>query len=261
MVKLSLLSILVLPVYAWAATIAWNVANTPSTGLKDITFPFNIANATHIAGYYFAQQFSFVNAPAIGYTGLQPRPDQNGKSIIHGVFSSFINGTSTRDTNCHMGADNGPGVSCSVEVASDYSHTYNLVVENTSGTTWRGTMVDTVSGVQTRVGSWTLPTGIGGIRSRQLGFIEYYRWNDKKDHPCSSLPKTSVFFGIPTTSTASAVGSLGYPYDTGKCSGKVNLVSSRSPIGVWLSLGFPSTEVASERKSFVVQDEGKDLIV
>ncbi|KAI0792928.1 hypothetical protein C8Q75DRAFT_804635 [Abortiporus biennis] len=237
--KLSLLSILsLLPVYTFALVgISWNVANTPSAGLKDITFPFNMANAAHVSGYYYAQQFTFVNAPTVGYTGIQPRPNQNGRSIVHGVFSSFINGTTTNDANCHSGADGGPGVSCAVEVASDYSHTYNMMVENTSGTTWNGTMVDTVTGVRTHVGSWTLPSNMGGIKSSQVGFIEYYLWNDGKNHPCNTLPKTSVFFGIPTTMTLGAIPSLGNAYEYGNCVGQVNFVTSRSPLGVSVSVG------------------------
>ncbi|KAL4246515.1 hypothetical protein ABKN59_008631 [Abortiporus biennis] len=132
-----------------------------------------------------------------------------------------------------------------------------MVVENTSGTTWRGTMVDTVTGVRTRVGSWTLPSNMGGIKSSQVGFIEYYLWNDGKNHPCNTLPKTSVFFGIPTTMTLGAIPSLGNAYEYGNCVGQVNFVTSRSPLGVSVSVGVAPNVALGSGKSFVVQDEEK----
>ncbi|KAL4242519.1 hypothetical protein ABKN59_011774 [Abortiporus biennis] len=244
MLKFSPLTIISLfPLYTWALVgISWNSGNitTFPIGLRDITFPFNIANATHVSGYYYAQQFAFVNAlaPSIGYIGIQSRPDRNGKSIIHAVFSSFIAGTTTTDANCHLSADVGPGVSCTVDVPSDYSHTYNMVVENTAGTTWTGIMVDTVTGSKTQVGSWALPSrGIGGIKSSQVGFIEYYPWNDGMNHSCDTLPKTSVFFGVPTTTAFGAIPTLLNGYEYGNCAGEVNFVSSRSQAGVLISIG------------------------
>lgn len=226
--------------FANPVAIPWSMAHTPSAGLKDITFPINIANAPHVSGYYFAQQFAFNGANTVGYTGLQPRPDQNGSSIVHGVFSSFINGTtsSPSDPNCHSGADGGPGVSCAVEIASSYSHTYNLLVENVSGTTWTGTMIDTVTGVRTRIGTFTLPAGTSGIQSSQVGFVEYYLWN-LTPGVCSTLPKTSVFFGTPSTSTSGAgPGSQSDAYEYGDCIGEADFVTSRNSSGVAVTIGF-----------------------
>jgi hypothetical protein len=122
--------------------ITWSVTNVPSSGLTDITFPFSIANSPHKTGYYFAQQFNFNGQSDVGYTGLQPRPDSNGKPVIHAAFSSFINGTTTTDSNCRPGADGGPGVSCSVEFSAPYKDAYQLVVRNTQGTKWDGAVVD-----------------------------------------------------------------------------------------------------------------------
>ncbi|KAG0033534.1 hypothetical protein BGZ82_006075 [Podila clonocystis] len=152
----------------------WAFDKAPSDGPSDITFSFNMAKAPHKSGFYFAQQFNFHNVAKVGYTGLQPREDKNGASIVHAAFSSFQGGTTTKHPNCYVGADGGPGVSCAVDYAGDYSHTYNLVVENTEGTTWRGTLVDTVTRTSTVVGEWTLPSGAGKIVNGQFGFVEYY---------------------------------------------------------------------------------------
>ncbi|KAF8185246.1 hypothetical protein K438DRAFT_1973957 [Mycena galopus ATCC 62051] len=84
-----------------------------TTGFEDITFPMTIVEADHFSGYYFAKQFTFGNS-SIGYTGRRPRPDSGGLSGLHGVFSSFIVGTTTTDPNCKNGADGGAGVSCGI---------------------------------------------------------------------------------------------------------------------------------------------------
>ncbi|GLI74641.1 hypothetical protein PoHVEF18_002885 [Penicillium ochrochloron] len=216
--------------------LSWSVSGVPSTGLTDITFPIAMPNAKHNSGYYYAQQFSFNGQSDVGYTGLQPRPDSNGKSIVHAVFSSFISGTTTSDSNCTPGADGGPGVSCAIEVAATYDHGYLLKIQNTKGTTWTGTLVDSVTGTETHVGSYTLPSGSGGIKGSQVGFVEYYPWNSGT-HSCRGLPKTSVTFGAPTTSSGNS-GSLGKPYEYGDCVGQVDFSTTQSGTGYEVNVGF-----------------------
>lgn len=217
--------------------ISWGVSNVPASGLRDITFPFSIANSPHRSGYYFAQQFNFKGQSDVGYTGLQPRPDSGGRPIIHGVFSSFIAGTTTNDVLCHTGADGGPGVSCSVDFSGPYANTYNIEVRNDQGTTWSGTAVDTVTGRRIHIGSFTLPAGTQGIQGSQLGFVEYYPWNSGT-HTCGSLPFTSMVFGVPKTLTAGAVGSLGNAFEYGDCVGKVAFNTQRNQQGVQVRVGF-----------------------
>ena len=72
-----------------------------------------------------------------------------------------------------------------------------------------------------------------------MGFNEYYPWNDGKNHPRSTLPYTSVVYGVPKTSTSGAVGSLGNAYAYGDCVGKVAFKTRRtSDKGVEVSIGF-----------------------
>lgn len=216
--------------------ISWNVTNVPSSGLKNITFPFSIAQSPHRSGFYFAQQFNFVGQSDVGYTGLQPRPDSSGNPIIHAVFSSFISGTTTSDENCSPGADGGPGVSCSVEFSAPYGNGWNLEVVNTRGTTWIGTVVDRTTGRRVQIGSYTLPAGTQGIAKSQLGFVEYYLWNDGRLHACSSLPYTWVTFGIPVASTG--VAALSDAFEYGECVGKVAFKNARTSAGVQVQVGF-----------------------
>ncbi|TVY63941.1 hypothetical protein Focb16_v014342 [Fusarium oxysporum f. sp. cubense] len=135
------------------------------------------------SGYYFAQQFGFNGVDDVGYTGLQPRPDSRRRQVVHAAFSSFQNRTTTKHKNCHSGADGSLGVSCALDIFGDYSHFYNISVKNTGGTTWRGTLIDTVTGKSDVIGEWMLPSSAGKMLNGQVGFFEYYNWSDVK---CSS---------------------------------------------------------------------------
>lgn len=200
--------------------LGWSFTGVPSTGLTDVTFPMNMANAAHASGYYFAQQFKFQGIANVGYMGIQPREDDaSGNSVVHAAFSSFQNGTTTTHPNCSNGADGGAGVSCAVDINGPYDVTYNLVVENTSGTTWQGRLVNSASGSSTVIGVWTLPAGAGGIQSSQVGFVEYYPWNGPNGTDCPNQPKTEITFGFPTSTVSGAVGTISKPYDYGDCKG------------------------------------------
>ncbi|EXU94947.1 DUF3472 domain protein [Metarhizium robertsii] len=238
MMKYSLTAITVFAPHLGFALVGnnWSFSGHPSGGLRDVTFPFNMAGASHDSGYYFAEQFAFQNMKDIGYCGIQNRPNSNGESIVHAVFSSFQNGTTTSDANCHDGADNGPGVSCAVEINGDYRDTYNLAVENIPGTTtWTGTVINTATGAQTRVGSWKLPSGAGGIESSYSGFVEYYRGTQ----PCAKLPKTEATFYNPVSKTPGAGnGVVGEPYEYGDCVGKVDFSTTKVSDGYEIKVGF-----------------------
>jgi hypothetical protein len=111
--------------------INWKI-DSPTDSLASITFPLNMARAPHESGYFFAQQFNFLNLPESGYVGIQPRPkNPKGESIITGLFSSFVPGTTTTDVNCGAQA---PGVGCKVEFVGEYGDTYLLQLMNTKGT-------------------------------------------------------------------------------------------------------------------------------
>ncbi|KAF9326310.1 hypothetical protein BG006_010222 [Podila minutissima] len=157
-------------------------------GLNDITFPFNMANAPHKSGFFFAQEFSFNYVDNVRHTGLQPRKAKNGAGIVKAVFSSFIDGTTAIHHNCQSRADGGPGVICAVDVENDYSHTYSFTVKNAgSGTTWKGTLVDTETGYSTDVGESTLPEGAGKLVRGEGGFVDYLPWNEGSPRTCNLL--------------------------------------------------------------------------
>ncbi|KAF9285698.1 hypothetical protein BGZ68_003618 [Mortierella alpina] len=217
----------------------WKFDNAPADGLNDITFPFSMAKAPHKSGYYFAQQFNFHNVKDVGYTGLQPREDSSGNTIIHAAFSSFQEGTTTEHPNCHAGADGGPGVSCSVDINGDYNDKYNLTVANVGGTTWEGTLVDTRTRLSTVVGTWTLPDGAGKLVNGQVGFVEYYNWNDGKSHACDTLPYTEATFYNPTSNTQDASGGkITKVYEYGDCVEKVVYSATEVSNGYTISVGF-----------------------
>ncbi|KAG0268509.1 hypothetical protein BGZ95_002434 [Linnemannia exigua] len=223
----------------------WRFDRAPADGLSDITFPFNIGKAPHKSGYYFAQQFNFHNVAEVGYTGLQPREDKQGNSIVHAAFSSFQGGTTTKHPNCYQGADGGPGVSCAVDIKGNYTHNYNLVVKNTRGTTWRGTLVDKVTRVSTVVGEWTLPAGAGKLVNGQVGFVEYYTWNGQPSHTCDSLPYTRAIFYNPTSNTKGASGGkVTKVYEYGDCVGKVDYSAEQKSKRFDIKVGFRKPKTA-----------------
>ncbi|PHH81958.1 hypothetical protein CDD82_7445 [Ophiocordyceps australis] len=220
-------------------SLSWSVSNAPKDGLNDIAFSFNMANAPHSEGYYFAQQFGFINQEHGAYCGLQPRPDRNGQAVFAAIFSSFIQASSTQHENCRSGADNGPGVSCYLEMDGEYRDTYEISVEQLEDDMWRGTITDTETRNETVIGEWSLPKGSGKIKASFAGFVEYYPWNrEGSDRECDKLPKSEAFFGQPTTTTPGAAGSIADIHDYGPCKGKIGFVSEPSQEGTTIKTGF-----------------------
>ncbi|KAF9461683.1 hypothetical protein BDZ94DRAFT_1263089 [Collybia nuda] len=214
----------------------WSISNVPSSGLKDITFPFSLANAPHKTGYLFHQQFNFNGQPDAGYTGFQPRPDAKGKPVLHIDFATYIPSARTDDKNCSPGADGRPGVSCSVEFSGSYNHTYDLEIRNTGGTTWVETAIDTTTKQRIHVGSYTLPKGTGGVLGARDSSIEFRPW--VVGSSCSLLPKTAVVFGTPKTSTPGAgAGNVGDGWEFGDCFQTEDFTTQTSAKGVEIHLG------------------------
>ncbi|KAF9271618.1 hypothetical protein BGZ68_003297, partial [Mortierella alpina] len=149
------------------------------------------------------------------------------------------NGTTTKHRNCYYGADGGPGVSCAVDIKGGYRDTYNLIVANIGGTTWRGTLVNTKTRRSTVVGAWTLPAGAGKIVNGQGGFVEYYNWNDGKSHACNTLPYTEATFYNPTSKTRGARGGkVTKVYEYGDCIGKVRYSTKKLSQAYNIKVGF-----------------------
>ena len=218
-----------------AIYLGWTIPNVPSAGFQNISFPFDLSQAPHKEGWYFAQQFRFIGQDYVGFTGLQPLPDDNGQPIIRAIFSSFIPGTTVRDANCWDSAGGGPGAACSLEFPADYDHGYSLEVVNTGGsTTWTGTVVDTTTNKKLHVGTYTLPEGTQGIKSYEIGFVKYFEPEPDSEH-CDELPYTSVTFGNPFTPTEE--GSLGgaYEYPEDFCTGEQDF---KFKSGLQLEAGF-----------------------
>ncbi|KAF9506081.1 hypothetical protein BS47DRAFT_1385701 [Hydnum rufescens UP504] len=211
--------VLLLPTLTTAVVdISWNVSNVPASGLTHIGFPFSIAKAPHEIGYFFLQQFTFVNdEPHIsGQIGLQPRPDSSKNGFTIGaVFSSYIPDATTNDTNCHIGARGGAGVTCSVDFLGWYDAGYTLHVYKARGTMWTATVVNNKTDLETHVGSYTLPSDKGGIAGSQQGFVEYTPWDP------GSPTYTSVTFETPVTVTPGSEGSLGDAREYGVARGRL----------------------------------------
>ena len=217
-----------------------SMSGKPQGGLQDMTLGFRMNSAEYKAGYYYAHQFYFTGKGGLGYTGLQPEPlNKLGQSIVHGVFSSFINGSTTDHPNCHAGADGGPGVSCKVEVPGSYGDQYDFVVKRADDNIWAGTMVNARTGNGTEIGSWTVPPGMGGLQSGTLGFVEYYVWNSGKPIMCGDLPFTDITVVNPRSSTPGAgTGKVDKPFGYGDCNKEVDFATAPTQEGQRVRVGF-----------------------
>ncbi|MGG4607956.1 hypothetical protein [Providencia sp. Me31A] len=213
-------------------SVSWSLNKSSNQAtLTNLTFRFNINEETlHYDGVYFAQQFHFYNSNnvnSLGYLGLQPRPNKNGKNYLRAVFSSFIKGTKTNDPNCSLGADGGDGASCGVVFPAIYGHTYEITVFKTGSNTWNGEALDTTTNQITHIGSWSLPDNIGNLLPSGEGFAEYYAYY-KPGYPqfvvpnCSLLAKINVLYGpVTTTDFGGDIGSITNPYEynSNECKG------------------------------------------
>ncbi|MFE0106222.1 hypothetical protein [Streptomyces sp. NPDC059009] len=219
-------------------SVSWSIGNTPAAGLSNITFPMTVNKATaHQSGIYFAQQFGFTGAPDVGYTGLQPRPDSGGHERLSARFSSFVAGSTTTDPLCHAGADGGPGVTCAVDFDAVYGHRYDLRVQRSGSDTWTGTARDTVTGKETHLGTWTLPSGSGNLRGSQGGFVEYYAGIPS----CAQMPRSDAVFGGPTSTDASGLsGTSRANYEYSDCVGESNYHAENDGSGTHVTRGFVS---------------------
>jgi hypothetical protein len=211
--------------------LGWSIPEAPDTGLSEVTFPITVDTATaHRSGTYFAMQYDFTNQSDVGYTGLQPRPDVDGQERLHGVFSSFIAGTTSLDPNCSDGADGGAGVSCAVDFDATYGHEYDVTVSRTGTDTWTGAVVDTETGQATHIGTYRLPTGSGSLVGGQSGFVEYY------DVPsCAAQQRYDVTFGAPRS--LGVVGTTTYDHEYGECAGQGHTAVTEDGDGVRITRG------------------------
>ena len=217
------------------AYVPWDV---PNNDIKHVIFPMNIAKAPHQRGYYFVQYFILNGQVSGSYIGLQPQDD----GTIRAAFSTFINGSTTSDGNCRRGAKS-RGVNCLVDFRGTYAHTYNLDVRNSEGSTWTGTVIDTVTGISTHIGTFTLLSGSETTLAWHRGLVVYLL---PSTDPSTELPNTSVKFGVPKTDAG--VGILKDPYEAAAFAGHDNFKFTRTADNeVDISVGSPASLKATFR--------------
>jgi len=237
-------------------------ASPETSRLTNLTFRFNVNKETlHYDGTYFAQQFRFDNVSSginIGYLGLQPRQDNNGKEYLRAVFSSFISGTKTNDNNCIAGADGGDGASCGITFPATYGHSYAIKVYKTALHTWSGEVQDQMSKEVVHIGSWILPDSVGDLLSSAGGFAEYYAfykpgYSQFVVPECSQLAKINVFYGpVTTTDFDGGIGSISnvFEYNSQECIGDASGFSSQPET---VSITMPNGQVLSAEGQNVVR--------
>jgi hypothetical protein len=229
-------------------SVSYAISNAPPQGLTSITFPFTVSSIPGANGYFFAQQFYFINtnneSGQGAYIGIQPAG--NGTNNAH--FSFFGTGSSSVNmTNCTTGADGGNGTTCQLNVPFTVGHQYNLTVYRDTRNTavWHGEIVDytacqvtTARGERdasaacapTEIGAWNIGYTTA-LTSSGTGFVEYYPSSVATG--CSGLPYADAEFGAPTT--PDGLGStVNNEYSYGGCLGSVNYSGSQSTHNLWV---------------------------
>jgi hypothetical protein len=186
---------------------------TTKQALTEISFPFTVHSAPDASGYYFAQQYSFING-STGYIGIRPRP--NGKSLA--AFSIWGNSEIIDTQRCYYGADGEKGLSCSASHDLVHGRKYVMTIsrDQANDRIYHGTVTDSVSGKMTPIGSYKTPR-TWTLKSKYLGFIEYY----KRISSCENVPYADVSF-YPPLDENNIVGLItGYKH-YGRCKDRVN---------------------------------------
>lgn len=212
----------------------WEIPDAPTSGLNSLTMPMTIhKDSARIDGTYVATQFAFAHTEDVGYMGLQPRPDEDGQTRLHGVFSSFIPGTTSKDPQCTDGADGGAGVSCANDFDAVAGRTYDLEVKKSGADTWTGTAIDTVTGTRHHIGTYTVPKHSGKLQNHQVGFVENY-WNHSRT--CEGVQRIDTTIGAPRS--GGKTGTASDPQEYGDCLGAANYSASSEDGTVHITRGW-----------------------
>lgn len=209
------------------ANLNWSL-DKESDKVKHLSLPFTVNEDSGAeTPYYWAQQFYFANGSdgAGAYAGVQP--GDGGKFL----FSVFGPGVTSNSENCSDGADGGDGVSCKVGVKYTKGSEYTVNVDNTSGSTWTGTVVGPDGG-KTEIGSWTVPAEWGGLKSSGVGFVEHYG----SVPSCAEVQKGDAVFGnVSSSDGGKGKTEAGEAY--GDCEGTVPVDYAQTDDGVRVTTG------------------------
>jgi len=156
------------------------------------------------ANIYWALQDGFVGG-GIFYFGMQPHGGCPGGGLCKlALFSFFGNGATTTSRNCKPGADNGPGMSCHIKYKWRKGVPYKFAIRLSDTDpavrtrTWTGMVTDTLTGVTTEIGNWTVPGQdtfkAGLIGGETVSFIEYYA---PLHRGCAAEPYAKVAMSAP----------------------------------------------------------------
>jgi hypothetical protein len=225
------------------ARIPWSV---PNNDVARVTFPVNIANAPHEHAYRFSHAFGFQGQPgqpeAYITIGLLPQPDAGpGISVIRATFQSTFYADPDfpphDEDNCNS---HDFGVDWVVNCQGPYENTYHLEVRHTGGTTWNGTVINTVTNRRIHIGSITIPFYTGTVPTVRASFVELDDLEPQRPWPgCDQLPHSSVVLGVPMTNIGEGEW-RGNPEEDA-CEDEDNFFNfQRTPDEIEINLGFPA---------------------
>lgn len=173
------------------------------------------------APYYWAMQSSFINVTGAFptgslYMGLQNRGSRVkdgslGKTAVFSIFGATIYGS---PGDCDIQQNNFDGYGgiggTSCRIAYDWivgrKYTFRASYTGTSnlGRYWSGYIVDTVTGVSTKIADINIPnTWSNGLNSTPVVWLEYFAfW----PNTCAEIPVAQVRFTNPTSDHGPSTG-------------------------------------------------------
>ena len=224
------------------------VVDDPGNELARFAIPSNVIGRDSYIGYYWANQFAFVDGSSSGvdgYIGIQTigdirtvnpsarnDPRHNlfvglDRIAIFSVWQAIDAITGPSNSYCAPYGHEGIGWSCKVRYPWVPGVEYHLRVSNLDADWWRGTIVDVSTGQETIIGSIRVASNWKQLKKNASCFTEYYSMvvnqgigdeDDGKPLPrvCQYMPKAEVVIFPPVANENITVSEM-RPNNYGKC--------------------------------------------
>jgi peptidoglycan hydrolase-like protein with peptidoglycan-binding domain len=175
--------------------------NWPSSGFYNMDQRLTVLGHSATGRYFWSHEFYFERGTT-GYLGLQNRSAPNLTKI---ALFSIWDANAARGPRCGTFGGEGTGYTCRIDPYTWVTgRTYRLrvwAVGRDSGGQWWGAWVqDTVSGVDSYIGSIRVPGAWGNLTNFSVSWTENF---GAKPATCAGLPWAKAQFTFPTANNGS----------------------------------------------------------
>ncbi len=164
----------------------------PTSGYSSVQHDLNVDYVTPHASYFWAHQINFASSGTKGggYFGMQSGSSSTQDRV---VLFALWDTTRANGSSCSSFSNEGSGMHCGVGYNWVAGRTYHFKLgklsQDTYGTWWRASVVDTVTGVVTIIGDIENPPGWGGLGTFSGLWTEYFAGSVST---CNDLPYSKV---------------------------------------------------------------------